>query len=39
MFSHQLKYGFALAMWLGLAALAVFGALHHAISSSQLPLP
>jgi hypothetical protein len=39
MFSHQLKYGFALATWLALAALAVFGALHHAISNSQLPLP
>lgn len=39
MATQQLRYGFALAAWLAIAAAAVFAVLHHAFTHTQALLP
>jgi hypothetical protein len=39
MATQQLRYGFALATWLAITLLTVFGVLHHAFTHTQALMP
>lgn len=39
MFNQQFRYGFVLATWLALAAVAVYVALHHAVTHTEFLMP